>query len=129
MRTITERLSDRLKIQAQEADLIGFKKMAGQLNRLAKATTRTDDSSYVYSELDLQNDVESPLWDVILRIADYYNCSIDAEKVQENIEKVAEDLIKMVSVQAGIKHGVGAFEPSVLGEVTERVLIEVNDND
>ena len=87
MRTITEKFSARLKVQAKEADTIGLKKLCNQLNRLAKTSTRPTGSSYVYLEAELKNDVESPLWDAVLRIADYYDCNVDVEFVQNNIEK------------------------------------------
>ena len=127
MRTITEKLSARLKVQAKEADLVGLKKLGGHLGRLAETKTRPTASSYVYAEADLKNDVEGPLWDAILRIADYYDCNVDAEFVQNNIEKLAEELVRVIGKQAGINHGVGVFEPTVPGEdVVEQVLIEVD---
>lgn len=127
MRTITEKLSARLKVQAKEADVVGLKKLGSHLKRLSETKTRPTSSSYVYPETDLKQDVEGPLWDAVLRIADYYDCNIDAEFVQNNIEKLAEELVRVISKQAGIKHGVGVYEPTVPGEeVAEQVLIEVD---
>ncbi|MAE86133.1 MAG: hypothetical protein CMB80_25575 [Flammeovirgaceae bacterium] len=126
MRTITEKLAARLKVQAKEADLVGLKKLGSHLNRLAESKTRPTGDSYVYAEADFKNDVEGPLWDAIIRIADYYDCNVDPELMQRSIEGLAQDLVKAVSKQAGIKHGVGVFEPVVPGEeVVEQVLIEV----
>ena len=66
------------------------------------------------------------MWDAVIRIDDYYDCNIDAEFVQNNIEKLAEELVRVISKQAGIKHGVGVYEPVVPGEeVAEEVLLEV----
>jgi hypothetical protein len=125
MRTINEKMSKRIKIQAQEAELIGLKKVAGHLNQLAETKTRENDASYVYKRSDLANDVEAKLWQAALRVADYYDCSIAAEFVQDNIERFAEELVSVIGKQARISHGVGAHEPAVPGEVIEEVLIEV----
>jgi len=127
MRTITKKLSLRLKAQAKEADLVGLKKLAGHLGRLSKTKTRPTEESYVYAEEDLKKDVEGPIWEAVLRIADYYDCNVNPELIQNNIEKLSKDLVIAVSKQAGIKHGVGVFEPTVPGEeVIEQVLIEVD---
>jgi len=121
MRTITKKLSLRLKAQAKEADLVGLKKLAGHLGRLSKTKTRPTEESYVYAE------EEGPIWEAVLRIADYYDCNVNPELIQNNIEKLSKDLVIAVSKQAGIKHGVGVFEPTVPGEeVIEQVLIEVD---
>ena len=126
MRTITEKLASRLKVQAKEADLVGLKKLGAHLGKQAEAKTRVTGSSYIYPEADLKKDVEGPLWDAVIRIADYYDCNIDAEFVQNNIEKLAEELVRVISKQAGINHGVGVYEPTVPGEdVVEETLIEV----
>lgn len=127
MRTITEKFSARLKVQAKEADLVGMKKLGIHLSRLANSNTRPTNSSYVYGSDELQNDVEGPLWDAVVRIADYYDCNVDAELVQDNIEKLAKELVRVISKQGGIKHGVGVYEPTVPGEdVVEQVLLEVD---
>lgn len=125
MRTITEKLALRLKAQAKEAKLIGLTKIASHLDRVAGNKTRSVEDSYTYASQDLQQDIEGPLWDVIVRIADYYDCSVSPELMQKEIQKISEDLIKVVSREGGIKHGVGAYEPTVPGEVVERVTIEV----
>lgn len=126
MRTITKKMSARLELQAKEADIVGLKKLASHLERLSKSATRPTGSSYVYPEADLKVDVEGPLWDAVIRIADYYDCNIDAEVVQKNIEALAKELVRVISKQAGIKHGVGVYEPAVPGEdVVEETLIEV----
>jgi len=126
MRTITKNLAMRLEAQAQEADLVGLKKVAGHLNKLVDSNkTRSSEESYVYAPEDLTTDVEGQLWNAVVRIADYYNCSVDADLAQEEIEKLASDLVKAIGRQGGVKHGVGAYEPTVPGEVVERVILEV----
>ena len=127
MRTITKKLSARLKAQAQEANVMGLKKLGNHLMRLSEAKTRATGSSYVYSETDLKQDVETSLWNAMLRIADYYDCNIDAEFTQHNVEKLSELMRTAISKHAGISHGVGVYEPIVPGEeVVEEVLIEVD---
>lgn len=126
MRTITKNLSMRLEAQAQEADLVGLKKVAGHLNKQVDSNkTRPSDESYVYASKDLSADVEGQLWNAVVRIADYYNCNVDAELAQKEIEKLAGDLVKAIGRQGGVRHGVGAYEPTVPGEMTGRVAFEV----
>ena len=126
MRTITEKLSARLKAQAKEAGVVGLKKLGQHLTRLSKTKTRLTNSSYVYSAEALGGDVERLLWKAALRAADYYDCHVNAEIVQEHIESLAKELIGTIRKQANIKHGIGAYEPVVPGEVAEEVLIEVD---
>ena len=128
MRTITEKLAIRLEAQADEADVQGLQKISSNLrNALKTAKTRDDAESYTYTEKDLQTDVEGPLWDAIVRIADFYNCNVDAPQLQPIVEKIASGLMKEISVKAGMKHGVGAYEPTVLGELHKTAVIEIED--
>lgn len=127
MRTITEKLAARLRIQAKEAEVLGLKKLGTHLEKAAESDTRPTNSPYVYAESDLVNDVEAALWTAAVRVADYFDCNIDGQFVQENVEKMAKELVGAISKQAGIRHGVGVFEPTVPGEeVAEQVLVEVD---
>lgn len=129
-RTIKETFANRLAVQKKEADVRGLEKVANNLNYVCENTSvRADNSSYMYLEQDMLSDVEKPLWDAVVRIADYYDCNIDAETMQNVIEKAASSLMKEVRIKGGVKHGVGAYEPVVPGETPERVTIEIESDE
>lgn len=128
MRSITKKLANRLSAQADEAQTQGLNKISTNLRDVInKHSLRKNDASYTYPEIDLKSDLEKPLWDAIVRIADFYDCNIDAPSMQGLVEKLSEGLIKEVCVKAGIKHGVGAYEPTVPGEIAQKVIIEIEN--
>jgi len=126
MKTITENLLNRISLQANEADLLGFKKVADHLStQIEKSAIRKDDEKYVYSSDELQKDIEGSLWDATIRVADFYNTPFDATEVQKTIEVTASKLISELSVKLGFTHGVGAYEEKVAGEVDNKPEVEV----
>lgn len=133
MRTITEDLFHRLIAQAQEAELQGFDKVAeGLTSQLEKygSSIRSKDAFYSYNGSDFTRDVNSCLWNAIIRIADFYGITrFDALEIQDLIEKSAENLRQELCTKAGISHGIGAHEDSVLGEKLEKTDIEVVEGD
>lgn len=129
MRTINEKLKHRLLAQAEEAGVLKMEKVSAHLTDIVKrADVRSNAVGYTYSSSDLISDVEKPLWNAVIRIADYYDCNVDASGMQNIIEKIAAGLIKEVQVGAGIKHGVGAYEPTVPGEERSSLVIEIDDD-
>jgi len=126
MRTVKETFAQRLELQKKEADVQGLTKVASNLEHVVdNLQTREDAESYLYLEKDAAADAEKHIWDAVVRFADYFDCNIDAAEMQQVIERVASDLMQEVRVQGGVRHGVGAHEPIVPGEVPERVTIEV----
>lgn len=126
MRTVKETFAKRLKLQKQEADCQGLTKVASNLEHVVeKLETRADADSYLYLEKDAISDVEKHMWDATVRLADFYDCQIDAGQMQEVIEKLAGTLMHEIRVHGGVQHGIGAHEPEVPGEAPERVTIEV----
>lgn len=128
MRTINTILRDRLVAQAEEADVQGLYKVAEHItSKIEKTSIRDSKASYTYSSMDFKNDVESILWDTVVRFADFHNISLDASVAQDIVEKTAEELIKELQVKSGVEHGVGAFEPTVPGENRKTVILDVED--
>lgn len=126
MRTVKETFAKRLALQKKEADVQGLTKVASNLEHVVeKSATREDAESYLYLEKDASSDVEKHMWEAAVRLADFYDCNIDAAQMQSVIEKLAGDLKQEVRVQGGVQHGIGAHEPTVPGEAPERVTIEV----
>jgi hypothetical protein len=128
MRTINEILRDRLLAQADEAEVQGFTKIASHLtDQIEKTSVRNNSDSYTYPSFDFKNDVEATLWDVVIRVADFHNISIDPKTAQEIIEKTAEDLVRELQIKSGIDHGIGAFEPNVPGEERKTVILNIEE--
>lgn len=128
MRTVKKTLLYRLAAQAEEAELRGLTKVAEALTaQITKNSdnVRQNDSFYAYASEEYQKDVEERIWDAIIRSADFYDAGLDALEMQELVQKYAEDLINEVRAKLGNRHGVGAYEPNVPGEIVERIVIEL----
>lgn len=123
MRTIKESLFERLALQAEEAELQGITKVASalttQLDNQSKIGIRSNDDFYSYPREVFEQDLQTQLWAAVLRVADFYGIGkFDASRIQQAIEKIGSDLVNEMCNEAGIRHGVGAYEPSVPGEET-----------
>jgi len=125
-RTVKENFANRLLLQKKEADVQGLTKVAQNLDHVMDdLEIRSNDESYSYEEKDVKSDVQKSLWSAAVRVADYYDCNIEAPEMQEILENFANNLMHEVRVQGGVKHGVGAYESSVPGESFERPIIEI----
>jgi len=130
MRTITEKFARRLEAQAKEAKLQGLTKVADHVSKMVdKHKTRDTDSSYTYAKDDLESDVERKVWEGVVRAADFFDCDVDAAEMQKIVTKLAHILVEEVRIKGGVRHGVGAYEPSVPGEARESVMIEITDQE
>lgn len=132
MRTVKKIFLNRLAVQAKEAEIQGLDKVSESLtSQIVKNSehVRESDAFYVYSEKDVKSDIQDKFWDVIVRIADYYDANIDAKEMQAVIDRYSEDMLNEVKTKLGMSHGVGAYEPNVPGEVSERVTIELEEED
>ena len=128
MRTIKKNLFERLNLQAEEAEVQGLEKVAqsltDQIEEQSKAI-RKDDEFYSYSKPELDKDLQCKLWSAAVRILDFYNVKhFDATQVQELVEKAASGLVTGLCKQAGINHGVGAYEKPVYGEEVSAIEVE-----
>jgi len=130
MKTITERIYERFQLQADEASKQGLTKIAHNLERqLAGSSKRDTEASYVYPASEFKQDMESALWQAVVRCADYYDAPIDAESAQEVVEKYAEDFVRDLRAVARIKADVGAYEQILVGENREYTTLEVSEDD
>lgn len=131
MRTITKTMLNRLQAQAEEAKMLGLTKIASSLSEQVEKHSdhvRDTEELYVYSGEQMREDVEKALWTAIVRVADFYGANFDAEKAQVSVDKIASDLVDEVRINVGATDGVGAYEASVPGEVRERVVIDLVEN-
>jgi len=132
MRTVKKTLLYRLAAQAEEAEIRGLTKVADALtDQIQKNSdnTRQTGTFYTYAAKDFQKDVEGKLWDIVVRAADFYDAGVDAADMQELVQKYAEDLVNDVRAKLGNKNGIGAYEPTVPGEETQRVVIELDEEE
>jgi hypothetical protein len=127
--TIKKTLLYRLAAQAEEADVQGLEKLSEALTtQISKnaSNVRNSDVSYIYSSDEFKSDIEEKMWDIVIRASDFYNITtIDAKVIQPLVEKYAQDLKNEIAAYSSIKHGVGAYEPTVPGEINEKVSMEI----
>lgn len=130
MRTIKENLLNRMAVQATEAELQGFDKVAVALSTQIEKHAdhvRENDAFYVYSDQDFRKDVEDQVWSILVRAADFYGTGFDAINLQDIVTSASDDVLANFCAKTGAIHGVGAYEPSVPGEVKLEVSIEVEE--
>lgn len=126
MRTISQNLKQRLIAQVDEANFQGLDKIAARLvHQVKNNPTRQDYDEYVYSNADLQNDVENLLWSAVVRTQDYFGKTANARDLGDLIESFADEFIS--SIRTKIGGGViGPHEPLVPGET--RAVVEIDED-
>jgi hypothetical protein len=127
--SITKTLRDRLVAEAEEAETQGLVKIAENLTlQIERNEVREDSEPYKYTGERFQQDVETALWDIITKASDFYDKHIPASEAQKIVASVASNIMSEIRIVANVKHGVGAHEPPVPGEVKERVEFDVYDD-
>ena len=118
-KSINEKLYLRLTAQKQEANTIGLTKVATSLSSMVeKYEPRTEDqeNKFLFSSSELDSFLKDNIWNMIVKAADYYNCSVDAVQA----DKIAESLSKVIKAevrnQGAVKNDIGAYEPKLPGE-------------
>lgn len=130
MRTVKKNFIDRLNAQTKEAKTQGLTKLAARLNNIIhNEQTREDNSFYLYSNAEFKKDIKDLFWKAAIRSADFYNYNIDAIKVNSLIDDLATEFVRDMRVLGGNINGVGAYEPSVLGEAKETTVLEIEEED
>lgn len=126
MRTISKSLKKRLLAQAEEANFQGLEKVAIKLTHQVKNNpTRQDFEEYIYSESELQNDVENLLWSAVIRAEDYFGKTADAHEVGKIVQSFADELISSIRTKIG-GDVIGPHEPLVPGEL--RMTVEIDED-
>ena len=119
---------NRLVLERNEARLLGYTKVAKNLDvQISENPVRADGADYAYNYQDLQQDIESSLWDAAMRTQDFYAKTVDARDLQDLIEKHAEDFIHAFRVKSGALSG--AYEQILPGEEREVSIISVSSDD
>ena len=127
-KSLTIKSSTRLGAQAEEARNQGLNKVASHLDSiLVNNDVRSADDLYSYSHDELQHDVEEHIWLAVARAMDFYDCNLDAGELADVVSKYASDIIQETRIAGRVRVDVGAFEPTVPGQVTEKILIELDD--
>ena len=123
MRTISNKLVLRLLGTANEADIRQKAKLAdGLTKQLEKHAghnlVRGDDSEYKYSREELLADINNSVWDILIRVSDFYDTLPDGPEIEEVIEDMSNNILDSFESLFPNKN-IGAFEPAVHGEDKE----------
>lgn len=128
-RTINEIYRDRLIAEADEADNMRMTKLAENITRqIEKHPIREANESYTYSAKDFEQDVQDALWNVVIRTADFHGSFISAERAQSIVDHFGQEIVDDIRKVASIPTSVGAYEPSLPGEVRKASIIEVEED-
>lgn len=116
MVTLNKIAHQRLLLQAEEAEERGLHQLSTGILSMIKAAA--EDSKEEYSYEDMSAEIYQGLWELASKVAKYYDVeNIEAEKLDEVIETLAEDLISQVEEAMQVESNqVGPFESKVPGE-------------
>ena len=120
MRTISNRLVLRLLGQANEADIRQNHKLAECLTKQLEKhahqdLVRGDDADYKYSRENLLEDINNSIWDILIRVSDFYDILPDREDIEEVVQDVSNDVLNTFE-SLFPNNNIGAHEPPVHGE-------------
>lgn len=129
MKSVSRKIINRLVAEANEADIHGEIKIADAItNQIEKLAIRSEeqDKEYKYSKEELEEDVNSLLWQAVARIFDYYNETVDARTIDEIVSFETDSFIE--SIESKMHSKVGVYEEKTPGEDSEDDVEDVEDN-
>lgn len=117
MVTLNKIAHQRLILQAEEAEERGLTQLSSGILTMLKEASEDSGEEYSYEEMSAE--IYQGLWALASKVAKYYDVeNIEAEKLEEVIEQMAEDLINQVEQALQIdSSSVGPFESKVPGEI------------
>lgn len=120
MTSINAQLLKRLNLQANEAKQQGKVELASHINtQLVKCASKVinENSDFSYSNVEFNHDVKEKLWDVLLTCASFYDLkSINTEKMDQVIEKFANEFVNEIRIANNVESVIGKFEEKLLGQ-------------
>lgn len=116
MKQLNSIVYEKLILQAEEAKEQNMSKLAAVI--LGSLTPSPEQESVTYASGELNADIYRGLWKLATNVIKYYDLeSVDAEKVNDTIEVLAEKFISDLEFSLGVEKGtIGAIEPKVLGQ-------------
>jgi uncharacterized protein HemY len=116
MKKLNSVVYEKLILQAEEAKEQNMNKLAGAI--LGSLTAVPEKELITYAAGELNNDIYHGLWALATNVIKYYDLeSVDAEKVNEAIEVLAEKFVSEIEFSLGIETGtIGPLEPKLPGE-------------
>ncbi len=129
MKSVSKKIINRLVAEANEADIHGEIKIADaitcQIEKLAVRDAEQD-KEYTYSKEELEEDINSLLWQAVARIFDYYNETIDSRMIDEIVSFETTSFIE--SIESKMHNKVGAYEEKTPGENSDSEVEDVEDD-
>lgn len=115
MKKLNLTLHNKLILQAEEAKIQGFEKLA---ERVLDAVNNTTEDIKEYSYSEFKEDINHDLWKLATRFLSFYDLkSVDVSKIDNIItilaSNVIDELENVLEVNSIVK---GAFEPKLPGE-------------
>ena len=113
---IDKNIYDRLYAQAEEADDLGFVKLASNLKENLQRLK--PEENMVFSSEQLDDNLHKKLWSIAIDTINFYNIkNADALKINETIEFLIPKIIKEIKSSISEDSNViGSFEPKLPGE-------------
>jgi exoribonuclease R len=116
MKKLNSIVYEKLILQAEEAKEQNMTKLSSAILGSLTASPETENVTYSSGELNI--DVYQDLWKTATNVIKYYNLeSVDAEKVNETIEILANKFITELESTLGVPEGsIGPLEEKLPGE-------------
>ena len=114
MKKVGSTLYNKLLLQAQEANDIGYEKLGQAIN---EAIGSVPDESLEYSYEELSDDMYKEMWKITASICNYYNVtSLDAKALDPFMEDLSKEIIAKLEGKLKLKLGKHTKEPKIIGE-------------
>jgi choline kinase len=111
---INQTVLNKIKLQAEEAEIQGFNKLAQGLIEALKEDI-TDNSEYSFEELS--NKIYYGLWKIAFDVIGYHNLeSVDVKKLDETITALSSSVLTDIENSLDKNGDIGPNEPMLPGE-------------
>jgi len=118
MKKLNKIIYNKLILQAEEAKDKGMTKLASNIFNSIGPIPEDDSELIEYNQAQLEKDIELDLWKIATNFLKYHDLkSVDAEKLNESIQILAEEFNKELKSCLKIKDkAIGPFEKKLPGE-------------
>jgi hypothetical protein len=108
---LSEVIYNKIVVQAEEAELLGFTDLSKNINQAVKEANVISDNSYQYSRKELSEDVKCNIWKSALAVIGYHNLnSIDVGRLSEVIDDMADKVSDAIEEKLNVKNQLGPMD-------------------
>jgi len=105
---LSEVIYNKIVVQAQEAELLGFTDLSSNINNALKEANIFDNESYHYSRKELNEDIRCNIWKSAMAVIGYHNLnSVDVGRLSEVIDEMAYKVSNAIEEKLNVTNELG----------------------